>query len=55
MICSFLTYWAGLLKEDLRQQVNRGAEAVKTAALLFHGQEMRSQAQDEMQLIPFVG
>jgi hypothetical protein len=55
MICSFLTYWAGLLKENLRQQVNRGAEAVKTAALLFHGQEMRSQAQDEMQLIPFVG
>jgi hypothetical protein len=39
---SFLTYWAGLLKEDLGQQVTRGAEAVKTVVLLFHRQEMRS-------------
>ena len=34
MICSFLTYWAGLLKEDLKPQVLQGAEAVKSAALL---------------------
>jgi len=25
MICSFLTYWAGLLKEDMQAQVIPGA------------------------------
>ena len=55
MICSFLTYWAGLLKDNLKQQVVQGAEAVKTAALFFHRQDVQMQAQDERQLIPYVG
>ena len=50
MICSFLTYWAGLLKGDFGQQVIQVAEAVKMMALYFHKQEMQSQDQDERQL-----
>ena len=53
MICSFLTYWAGLLKEDLKNQVSLGAEAIKTAALFFHKQDLKSQPQEENQLVPF--
>ena len=55
MICSFLIYWAGLLKGDLEQQVVQGAEAVKMAALLFHKQDMQSRTQDEKQLVPYAG
>jgi hypothetical protein len=36
MICSFINYWAGLLKEGLEKQVNQGAETVKKAALFFY-------------------
>jgi len=43
MICSFLTYWAGLLKEDLKQQVIQGAEMLKTAALFFHKQDVKGR------------
>jgi len=53
MICSFLTYWAGLLKEDLKNQVSLGAEAIKTAALFFHKLDLKSQPQEENQLVPF--
>ena len=55
MICSFLTYWAGLLKEDLKQQVIQGAEALKTVTLFFHKQDAQRRTQDERQLISFVG
>lgn len=55
MICSFLTYWAGLLKEGLKQQVIQGAKVVKTTTLFFHKQDLQSQAQKEHQLIPYAG
>jgi hypothetical protein len=55
MICSFLTYWAGLLNEDLKRQVIQGVEALKTTALIFHKQDTQRQIQDERQLIQFVG
>jgi hypothetical protein len=51
----FLTYWAGLLKEGLKEQVIQGAEVVKTTALLFHKQDLKSCLQEEHQLVPFVG
>ena len=53
MICSFLTYWAGLLKEDLKTQVVQGADVVKTVALFFHKQNQ--QPVSEQQLVPYVG
>ena len=55
MICSFLTYWAGLLSEDLKDQVIQGADAVKTAALFFHKQSQQACARDEHQLVPYAG
>jgi hypothetical protein len=55
MMCSFLTYWTGLLNEDLKQQVIQGVEALKTTALIFHKQDIQGQGQNERQLIPFVG
>jgi hypothetical protein len=54
MICSFLTYWAGLLMEDLKQQVVQGAEVVKMAALSFHKQDLRAHAEEERQLVPYM-
>jgi hypothetical protein len=54
LICSFLTYWTGLLKEDLKDQVSKGAEAVKTTALFFHGQDAK-KSQGGQQIIPFNG
>jgi hypothetical protein len=53
MICSFLTYWAGLLKEDLKNQVLLGAEVIKKATLFFYKQDLKSQLQEENQLVPF--
>jgi hypothetical protein len=55
LICSFLTYWAGLLKEGLKEQVIQGAEVVKSMALFFHKQDMQSRAREEHQLVPFAG
>jgi len=55
MICSFLTYWAGLLKEGLKDQVIQGADAVKTVALFFHKQGQQARAREEHQLVPYVG
>jgi len=55
MMCSFLTYWAGMLKEGLKQQVIQGADAVKMAALSFHKQDGQSCSANEQQLIPFTG
>ena len=37
--CSFLSYWAGLQKEEDRDQLEEGATALKNAALSFHPQE----------------
>ena len=55
LICSFLTYWAGLLKEDLKEQVIQGAEVVKSTALYFHKQDLQLRTQEERQLVPFAG
>jgi hypothetical protein len=55
MICSFIIYWASLLKEeDLEKQVIQGVEAVKTIALFFHNKDMEMQSQDDRQLVPYV-
>jgi hypothetical protein len=50
MICSFLTYWAGLLNEELKTQVIQGAEVVKTAALFFHKQNQQAVAKQQLVL-----
>lgn len=55
LICSFLAYWVGLLKEEMKDQVTQGVEAVKSAALFFHKQDLQSYAQKEHQLVPFAG
>ena len=55
MICSFLTYWAGMLKDGVKEQVIQGAEVVKTAALFFHKQELQTRSQEDLQMVPFVG
>jgi hypothetical protein len=55
MICSFLIYWAGLLQENKKQQIIQGVEVVKTMALFFHKQDLAAQAQEERQLVPYVG
>lgn len=54
LICSFLTYWTGLLKKDLQDQVSKGAEVVKKTALFFHGQDVM-HAQDGYQLVKYSG
>jgi hypothetical protein len=41
------------LKEDLKNQVFLGAEAIKKTALFFHKQDLKSQPQEENQLVPF--
>jgi hypothetical protein len=55
LICSFLTYWADLLKEGLKEQVIQGAEVVKSTALFFHKQDQQSRAREEYQLVPLTG
>jgi hypothetical protein len=55
LICSFLKYWAGLLKEGLKEQVIQGAEVVKLTALYFHKQDLQMHTQEEHQLVPFAG
>ena len=37
--CSFLSYWAGLQKEEDWEQLEEGAEVLKNTALCFHPQE----------------
>ena len=44
-----------MLNDGLKQQVVQGAEAVKTAALSFHKQDVQSQTNDDRQLIHFAG
>jgi len=51
MTYSFLTYWVGMLKDDLKQQVIQGAKAVKMVALSFHKQDVQSYSTDDRQLI----
>ena len=41
--------------EDLKKQVVQGAEVVKMAALSFHKQDLRAHAEEERQLVPYVG
>jgi hypothetical protein len=55
VICSFLTYWAGLLKDDLKEQMTQGAEVMKTTALFFHKQDQKTYSLEERQLVPYVG
>jgi len=60
MMCSFLIYWAGMLKDGLKQQVIQGemiqgAKILKMVALSFHKQDVQSQTNDDQQLIPFTG
>jgi hypothetical protein len=55
LICSFLTYWAGLLNEGLKEQVIQGAEVIKSTALYFHKQDLQTHTQEGHQLVPFAG
>jgi hypothetical protein len=55
MMCTFLTYWAGMLKDGLKQQVMQGAEAMKMVALSFHKLDVQSFSTDDRQLIPYTG
>ena len=55
MMCSFLTYRAGMLKDSLKQQVIQGAEDVEMAALSFHKQDVQFRSTNEQQLIPYAG
>jgi hypothetical protein len=55
LICSFLTYWIGLLEEDLKDQVIQGAEVVKASVLLFHKQDLQAHSLEERQIMPFAG
>ena len=40
---------------ELEKQVLQGTEGIKAIALLFHQQDMKTQAQDERQIVPYVG
>ena len=53
MMCSFITYWAGLQKTELKQVI-QGAETIKVIALYFH-KDLETQVQDEWQIVPYVG
>jgi hypothetical protein len=55
LICSFLTYWTGLLEEDLKDQVIQGAEVVKASTLFFHKQDLQAHSLEERQIVPFAG
>jgi hypothetical protein len=55
LICSFLTYWTGLLEEDLKDQVIQGAKVVKAATLFFHMQDLQAHSLEERQIVPFAG
>jgi hypothetical protein len=55
LTCVFLSYSAGLLKEDPKEQMIQGAEVMKTATLFFHSQDLQAHSQGERQLMPFVG
>jgi hypothetical protein len=55
MMCSFVTYWAGVQKSELEKQVLQGAETIKAIALLFHQKDMNIQAQEERQIVPYAG
>jgi hypothetical protein len=55
LTCTFLSYWAGLLKEDLKEQMIQGTKVMKMAALFFHSQGLQAHSQGERQLVPFAG
>jgi hypothetical protein len=55
LMCSFLTYRAGLQKPELDQQVIQGTETVKNIALYFHKKDVETQMPDGRQVIPHVG
>jgi hypothetical protein len=55
LTCTFLSYWAGLLKEDLKEQMIQGTEVMKMAALFFHSQGLQAHSQGERQLVSFAG
>ena len=55
MMCSFLIYWAGLLKSGLQQQVVQSVEVVKDIALHLHRAEPQIRDNEDRQIIPFVG
>jgi hypothetical protein len=40
LICSTLTYWAGLQKDAISAQLEHGADVLKKTALHFHRQQM---------------
>jgi hypothetical protein len=54
-ICSFLAYWTGLFKEDLKEQVIQGAEVVKSTAQFFHNKDMQARAHNDLQMVPLAG
>jgi hypothetical protein len=53
VMCSFITYWAGpgLRKSEMEKQILQGEETIKAIALLFHQQDMKTQAQEERQML----
>jgi hypothetical protein len=55
LICFFLTYWTGLLKEGLKEQVIQGVEVVKSMVLYFHNQDLQTRAHEEHQMATFAG
>lgn len=55
VLLSSCIYWAGLQKSELEKQVLQGAETIKAIALLFHQQDMKTQAQEERQIVSYVG
>jgi hypothetical protein len=42
-----------LLNEDLKGQMIQGVEAMKTVALFFHSQDLKTCLQEERQLVSF--
>jgi len=56
MICSFIVYWVvGLFKEEVETQIIQGVDTVKAAALFFHRKDVKKQAHEDRQLVPYVG
>lgn len=49
MICSFLIYWAGLVKEELNSKGGSSEEA----GLIFHKKDLKLHAQEEHELVSF--
>jgi len=55
MICSFITYWAGLQKVDMEKQLVQGMDIVNKMALSFHKKDMERHSQEDHQMVPYVG